>query len=311
MPPPSMQRTRTRSATGRNYPLRPELSLELVKVHRYLTTIALAAAALGIAVGGASGQAPPPVQVLDANPCLTPAVVQLNCPDLVMKRPFGLVTERSRGRTLLRAGNSIDSVGRGPAELHGVRESSRFMSARQRIYRRTGGRIGLTTGAQLAFTYGHLKRRYWKFHQAARFELFALNAAGQRTGLVRTGPKVSYCLRDLKRTRPLLGHSPRKQVYPACSTSPARQRVMLGTSVGWSDIYPPKYVLQWINVTGLRGCFAYAHTADPENGIYESNEENNQSQVIVRLPWRGAGNRGCPGRSFGPSSRGEADDPYY
>ena len=271
----------------------------------------LAAAVLALAsVGGASGQAPPPAQLLDENPCLTAAVAELNCPDLVMKRPFRLETERSRGRTLLRAGNSIDSVGHGPAELHGVRESSRFMSARQRIYRRDGGRIGLTTGAQLEFRYGHLKRRYWKFHQAARFELFTLDAAGQRSRLVRTGPKVSYCLRDLKRTRPLLGRSPRKRVYPACSTDPGRQRVRLGTSVGWSDIYPPGYVEQYIDVSRLRGCFAYLHTADPENGIYESNEANNQSQVIVRLPWRGSGNRGCPGRSFGPSSRGEPDD-YY
>ena len=269
----------------------------------------LAVAAALAAVGGASGQAPP-AQLLDANPCLTEAAAELNCPDLVMKRPFGLQTERSRGRTLLRAGNSIDSVGRGPAELHGVRASTRFMDAHQRIYRRDGGRIALTTGAQLEYKYGHLKRRYWKFHQAARFQLFALDAVGERARLVRTGPKVSYCLRDLKRTRPLLGRSPRKRVYPACSTDPSRRRVRLGTSVGWSDIYPPKYLEQYINVSGLRGCFAYVHTADPLNGIYESNEDNNQSQVIVRLPWRGAGNRGCPGRSFGPSSRGERDS-YY
>ena len=271
----------------------------------------LAAAIVAIAAaGGASGQTPRPAQLLDANPCLTEAAAQLNCPDLVMKRPFRLDTERSRGRTVLRAGNSIDSVGRGPAELHGVRASSRFMQARQRIYKRGGGRIGLSTGAQLEFRYGHLKRRFWKFYEAARFELWRLDAAGQRSQLVRTGPKVSYCLRDLKRTRPLLGRSPRKEVYPACSTDPRKRRVTLGTSVGWSDIYPPAYPQQYIDVSRLRGCFAYVHTADPENGIYESNEENNQSQVIVRLPWRGTGNRGCPGRSQGPSSRGELDD-YY
>jgi hypothetical protein len=39
-------------------------------------------------------------------------------------------------------------------------------------------------------------------------------------------------------------------------------------------------------VTGLRGCFAYVHIADPENGVYESNEDNNEAQVIVRLPFR-------------------------
>ena len=83
---------------------------------------------------------------------------------------------------------------------------------------------------------------------------------------------MSYCLRDLKRTRPR-ARSPRGRVYPACNTNPAARRVRLGTSVGWSDIYPPAYPEQYLDVTGLRGCFAYRHTADPRNGIYESNEE--------------------------------------
>ena len=39
-------------------------------------------------------------------------------------------------------------------------------------------------------------------------------------------------------------------------------------------------------MTGLRGCFAYVHIADPENGIYESNEDNNEAQAIIRLPYR-------------------------
>ena len=46
-------------------------------------------------------------------------------------------------------------------------------------------------------------------------------------------------------------------------------------------------------MTGLRGCFAYVHRADPKNHIWETNEGNNDSQRIVRLPWRGNA-RGCP-----------------
>jgi hypothetical protein len=53
-------------------------------------------------------------------------------------------------------------------------------------------------------------------------------------------------------------------------------------------------------VTGLRGCFAYVHIADPENGIYESDEDNNEAQVIVRLPFRSDNARdGCSGRDRG------------
>jgi hypothetical protein len=274
-----------------------------------------AATALILTAGVASGApepppgSPPSRAQVDENPCLTPLVHELNCPDLVMKRPFGLYAQRRGGRTLLRAGNSIDSVGRGPVELFGIRESPRYMRARQRIYRRDGGRIGVRTGARLQFKFAHLGRRWWKFFHAARFELWRVDRRGRRSRRVRVGPKVSYCLRDLRHSRPRLPRSPRKEVYPACSTSPLKEKVTLGTSVGWSDVYPPAYPEQWIDVTGLRGCFAYVHIADPLNGIYESNEDNNEAQVIVRLPWRRTVNRGCPGRSRGPSSRGEGG-PY-
>ena len=262
--------------------------------------VALAAMAVPVASGQPAQRAQP-----DDNPCISPQAARLRCPDLVMKRPFGLYAQRLGRRTLLRGGNSIDSWGRGPAELHGQRTSARFMRARQRIYKVGGGRIGVATGARLEFKRAHLNKRYWKFHDAARFELWRLDKSGRRSRRARVGPKVSYCLRDLMHTRPRLGRSPRRPVYPACNTSPLKRRVTIGTSVGWSDIYPPAYPEQWIDVSGLQGCFAYVHIADPENGIYESNEDNNESQVIVRLPWKGAGNRGCPGRSRGPSSRGE------
>jgi hypothetical protein len=239
----------------------------------------------------------------------------------MMRRPFGLEVERtSRGRVLLRAGNSIENVGAGPASLRGRRVSrgSKFMPAVQLLRRRDGGTRSVDTGGRLEYKFGHLERHYWKFHDAARFELFALDATGTRSTLVRTGPKVAYCLRDLERTRSSLRGSPRREVYPACSTNRARRAVTLGTSVGWSDTYPPAYPEQWIDVTGLRGCFAYVHTADPENAIWESDEGNNVAQVVVRLPYRRSSPRGsCPGRQFGQRYRkagvpvDQLDDAWY
>jgi len=252
------------------------------------TLVAATAAALA-APTGAAAYAP--------NPCLDPVERRtLNCPDLVMKRPFGLDLDYTAvpGRVVLRAGNSIDSVGRGPAELHGVRTGRYFMKGRQRIYRRRGGRLGITTGARLFFKFVPGQLRYWKFHRAAAFQLWRIDSRGEPTKLVRRGPKISYCLRDLEHTRRRLPRSPASRVYPACSTDPGRRRVTIGTSVGWSDVYPPTYPEQWIDVTGLRGCFAYRHIADPGNGIYESDERNNSATTIVRLPFR-AGRQRCPG----------------
>lgn len=253
----------------------------------------------------------------DENPCLRRATARdLMCPDLEMSPPENPYLTRTRsGRLRLHGGNSINSVGKGPAELRGRRATRWTMTAKQVIYREDGTKLRLNTGARLGFKAIPGQYRYWKFIHAARFELWKLNDRGQRKKLVEVGPKVSYCLRDLQHRNPDLARSPRRFHYPACSQKFSRQKVTLGTSVGWSDVYPSTYHEQWINVTGLRGCFAFVHVADPKNGIYESNEDNNEGERVVRLPFKGSGLRGCPGKSQsgGPDGGAEAPgstDPY-
>jgi lysyl oxidase len=250
----------------------------------------------------AATAAPATAAPLDVNPCETVFEKGLRCPDMVMDRPWGLYLDKAiePGRTLLRAGNAIESIGRGPIELHGVRYNRLYMHARQRIYKRAGGWITLRTGAKLRLKFAHLSRYWWKFFNAASFQLWRLDRQGNKVERVRTGPKISYCLRDVAYMRPWLRASPPNPHYPACSTNVTLRRDTLGTSVGWADVYPPTYPEQWIDVTGLRGCFAYVHTADPKNGIYESNEHNNRAQVIVRLPYKATDRRGgCRGRDRG------------
>jgi hypothetical protein len=167
------------------------------------------------------------------------------------------------------------------------------MSARQVIYRTNGSRLGVKTGAELYWKAIPGQGHYWKFRDAARFELWTLDPQGHGLRLIRTGPKLDYCLRDLERTRPGK-RSPRFPVFPRCSQLAGLRAVTLGTSVGWSDIYPSTYHEQWINVARLRGCFAYVHRADPKNHIWETDEANNESQRIVRLPW--GRKKKCPQR---------------
>ena len=273
--------------------------------------VAFIAAVPALGGGAEAGDAPAAHAAKPSNPCLNPERrARLYCPDLLMKRPFGLQLDRSavRGRTVLRAGNSIDNVGLGPAELHGTRLGPRFMKGRQRIYKRSGGRLGINTGARLFFKFVPGQLRYWKFFRAASFTLWRVDGSGGRGELVRRGPKVSYCLRDLTHTRPGRPRSPRRFVYPACNTDPATRKVTIGTSVGWSDVYPPGYPEQWIDVTGLRGCFDYQHKADPANVLYESNERNNAAAVRVRLPFK-PGRQRCPGGGNTLPDR-DTGDPY-
>ena len=194
-----------------------------------------------------------------------------------------MYAEYRGGHTLLRAGNSIDNIGRGPAELHGRRIGPRFMRARQRILLRgeqapDHGEEGRPAPVQARPPGLH----WWKWYNAARFELWRVDGRGQ--------PHAARARRaqgGLLPARPP-AHAPGRAVVaherglPGLRHLPAPQRVTLGTSPGWSDIYPPSYPEQYIDVSGLRGCFAYVHIVDPNNVIYETNEDNNEAQVIVR-----------------------------
>lgn len=219
----------------------------------------------------------------DPNPCLGGGPPDLLCPSLTISRPRDMYIERRRGRVLLRATSSLNSVGRGPIELRGRRTGPSSMTATQRIYRRSGGYVTVRTGARFGFKSIPGQYRYWKLRNAARFELWSVDSHGRRVRLVRTGPKVYYCLRDLRRTRPRRGSPPGAR-YPACSQNPSAERLTLGTSVGWSDIYPAHYYEQWIDVTGLHGRFRYVLIADPEGVIYTTSARAPRSSRLITIP---------------------------
>jgi hypothetical protein len=222
------------------------------------------------------------------NPCIGPEAASLLCPNLRIGPPADLYLQPGYGRVLLRATSDVRSRGRGPMEVRGRRNGWHTMRTTQRIYRADGGHLTVRSGASLRFTDvgAYFGGAYWKVHQLARFELRQATPDGELGGVVRTSPKLNYCLRDLERTR-AGEHSPENRHYPGCNQNPYRKRVALGTSVGWSDIYPADYDKQYIDVSGLRGCFAFVMTVDPQQLLFESNEDDNSSRRLVRLPFHG------------------------
>jgi hypothetical protein len=228
-----------------------------------------------------------------AGPCASRRT-HLRCPDLIMSAPRELHMDRGTipGRVLLRATSSVDSRGSGPLELRAHRTGPRGTVVYQAIYDRRGRAHLFRTAAHLTYKfipgerygYGDVgDASYWKFRHAAAFELWSVGAHRRALRLVRRGPKVDYCLRDLTRTRPSR-RSPAAAVYPACSEDPNMKRDVLGTSVGWSDVYPYSYPEQWIDVTGLRGRFAYVQIADPDDLLLESSKQDNVSETYISLP---------------------------
>jgi len=237
------------------------------------------------------------------NPCIGPDAKVWRCPNLTMSRPYNLSLGTRGGRTVLFSANSLNSVGNGPASLHGTRNGRYTMSAKQLLHRANGTVASVATGAKLMFKAVPGQYRYWKWNGAARMELWRLDSTGTPVERVRTGPKTVYCLRDLKHTRPGMRRSP-GLTYPGCSQSLGAKGVTLGASVGWSDVYPATYNENWIDVQGLRGCFAYVHIADPTNVMYETNERDNTSRVTVKLPFTGS-SKGCPGAKPLPTQPGD------
>lgn len=237
-----------------------------------------------------------------ANPCAVPerSVV---CPDLVMRKPYGMRLLRTPRRRLLAATNAIVNVGDGPLEIHARRTTVR---AARMITRQVLRPLGPRTLPEVLPPTGHAdffdtgtRGRYWKYSGAASFTLRPLSRDGAVGPIRRTGAKVDYCFRDLRAVARLDGRgaypdAPRSRVFGACSTNPRAKELVLGTSVGWADIYPWDYPQNAIDVTGLRGCFLYTLKADPRDELRELREDNNAGSRRVRLPWRGPGARGCP-----------------
>ncbi len=211
-----------------------------------------------------------------------------------MSAPSDLEFDRTTipGRVLLRATSSVNNRGLGPIEVSAHRLGRHRWRTFQAIYDRHGHRRLFAAQAALVFKHVSGQRygvgyvggaSYWKLAHLAAFQLWSVGPQLRAVRLVRTGPKVDYCLRDLTRTKPSR-RSPGSPVYGACNEDPRLRHDVFGTSVGWSDVYPYSYPEQWIDVTGLRGRFAFVQIADPRRLFHEADERNNVSETYVQLP---------------------------
>ena len=138
------------------------------------------AAALTASVSDRSATRPAnrPAPPTTPNPCTGAHAGRLRCPDIQMGTPANLTLDRYEGRTVLRAGNNLKNRGEGPIMLRGTRSGARTMNARQHIYRQDGSRLVERTGARLFFKYVEGQGHYWKWADAARFELWSLQPDG-------------------------------------------------------------------------------------------------------------------------------------
>lgn len=227
---------------------------------------------------------PPP-----SGPC---GDVLLRCPDLVVAPPSDLRVLRGRnGHLRLASRNRLINRGAGPLFLIGRRDEEKGpMHVSQRIYSQTGRH----TSYPLADTWLDFwaipgQGSYWKLRDGLRFELWT--AGGPLEQFVTVGRKTRFCMRDLVAVPGLPG--PRYRKFGACNQTKRKREVRMGISAGWEESYPPGYFEQYVDVTGLSGCFSLRHIADPLLHVYESDESNNMAETRVHLPPRRGRVRGC------------------
>lgn len=199
-------------------------------------------------------------------------------PDLDQRAPRRVAVATIGGRYKLGFESSVDNVGRGPVWLRGAR-AGRTMTARQLVRVLGGGLEAHVDAGVLRYTWSSTHTHWHLIH----FERYELRRASDFV-LVGRDRKSGFCLADhygiARRTRParpfFLGNCARG--------TPGARTVEQGSSVGYTDRYPPHFHGQNVDLTGIpAGVYLLVHRANPDRRLRERRYDNNAASVRLRL----------------------------
>ena len=202
-------------------------------------------------------------------------------PDFDQRAPFRLTIQGTK----LGFASATDNVGEGPVWVRGSRASrGRPMAARQ-LVRLSDGSLRTYDGAgRLRYTH-ESSHSHWHLLDFQRYELRTL--AGD---VVVRDRKSGFCLADhygLARRRVAMFSG--GSFYGNCAASnPGALSVEQGTSIGFTDLYPPHFHGQNLELRGLpAGVYLLVHRANPTQQLEEVDYGNNDASLRIRLSWRG------------------------
>jgi hypothetical protein len=190
---------------------------------------------------------------------------------------------RAHGRVVLRFIGAIVNVGRGPLHVVGRREGPppepgggrNELTAYQRIDRSDGSTRLVRIGTMV----WHRAHRHFHLARVVHYRL--LDRAGR---VVRDVPKVTFCLRDNLPLRPDLPGFVNREVYGNCAPTEQASRIVMGISVGWTDVYGKHTPGQTMDVTDLmrlpRRRYTLEMTVNPDGVIREVNRFRPQTRSV-------------------------------
>jgi hypothetical protein len=202
-------------------------------------------------------------------------------PDFDQRPPFRLTV----GGTRLGFASATDNVGDGPVWIRGARTSpGGRMSARQLVRLSDGSMRIYDRAGRLRYT-AESTHSHWHLLGFQRYEL------RDRSGrLLVRDRKSGFCLADhygLARNAVASFRGPR--FLGNCEAfEPRTLAVEQGTSPGYTDLYPPHFHGQNLELRGLRrGVYVLVHRANPDEALEELDYSNNAASLRIRLTWRG------------------------
>jgi hypothetical protein len=215
-----------------------------------------------------------------ARPGQASAPDTIHYPDLRTLTPSTLSIQAGPPR-LLRLSNVIWNAGDGRMELRPQNNSqAQTTDAYQRLYSRDSNGDPYLTGEILVGTFiFHPTHNHWHFEDFARYELRNIAGDGSiGSDVLGLSDKVSFCLLDSMSIDLTLEHA-EPFAYTSCG-----QSVLQGISVGWGDLYSSDLPGQTIDITGVAdGDYWLLSTADPNNLLLETEDNNNTGVVKVRI----------------------------
>jgi hypothetical protein len=195
-------------------------------------------------------------------------------PDLQTMPPTDLVIWiDAQGRKTLRFSNWILNAGPGVLEIWGESNpETEKTSVTQRLYKTDGSYDERPTGD---FVF-HPTHNHWHTENFALYEVWSVKTGGQPDKVVAVTDKVSYCLRDDRRSA--LEGATRQGAYFQCNQDKQ------GMSPGWIDIYSFDTPGQIVDITDVsNGIYMLRSTVDPGNQLVESNNDNNAATVYLEI----------------------------
>lgn len=206
-------------------------------------------------------------------------------PDFDQRPPFRLTVAGTR----LGFASATDNIGEGAIRIRGVRTSSRepmrvvqvvsLTGGEERIYRQVG-RVRYTPSP----THTH-----WHVLDFQRYELRRLDGS-----FVVRDRKTGFCLADHYglAARWVEEFRGPRFLSNCASGQPHALAVDQGTSPGYTDLYPPHFHGQNIELRGVpAGDYVLVHRANAQELLEELDYTNNAASLRIRLTWSGGSPR--------------------